>query len=110
MQRRTRWILLGGVAALAVGGGAFLGIAGSSDDERPITGPALERASAAALAAAGGGRVSETEVGDEDGFYEVEVTLDGGRQVDVHLNEDFTVASQVPDTDTPGDADGADDR
>ncbi len=106
MQRRKRWILAGALAALAVGGGS-LGIANatSGDDERPITGPALERASAAALAATGGGRVSETEAGDEDGFYEVEVTLDGGRQVDVHLNEDFSVASQVPDVDTPGDSD-----
>ena len=106
MQRRKRWILAGTLAALAVGGGS-LGIANatSGDAERPITGPALERASAAALAAVGPGHVSETEVGDEDGYYEVEVTLDRGGQVDVHLNEDFTVASQVPDVDTAGDSD-----
>jgi hypothetical protein len=103
MQRRTRWILCGALGALAVGGGASFAIASGGDDQPPITGQALERAGAAALAATGGGRVSETEVGDEDGYYEVEVTLDGGRQVDVHLNRDFTVTSQVADSDTEGD-------
>lgn len=107
MKRRTRWVLGGALAALAIGGGASFGIASatSSDDERPITGAALDRASAAALAATGGGRVTETEVGDEDGFYEVEVTMDGGRQVDVHLNQDFSVRNQAPDIEEPGDSD-----
>lgn len=106
MQRRTRWILGGALAALAIGGGASFAVAGSADDERPITGQALQQASGAALAATGGGRVSETEVGDEDAYYEVEVTLDDGRQVDVHLNRDFTVASQAPDVESPDDRDG----
>lgn len=104
MKRRTRWIVSGALAALAVGGGSYA-VAGatSGDNEQPITGQALERASAAALAATGGGRVSETEVGDEDAYYEVEVTLGGGRQVDVHLDREFGVVNQVSDVDTPGD-------
>jgi uncharacterized membrane protein YkoI len=57
----------------------------------PITGAALDQASAAALDYLGGGRVTATEVGDEESYYEVEVTLDDGRQVDVQLDEDFTV-------------------
>lgn len=104
MKRRTRWVVSGALAALAVGGGSYaVAGAASGDDETPITGQALERASAAALAATGGGRVSETEVGDEDAYYEVEVTLDGGRQVDVHLDRAFGVVGQVPDVDVPGD-------
>lgn len=57
----------------------------------PITGTALEEASAAALEYIGEGRVSDTEVGDEEGFYEVEITRDNGSEVDVHLDEAFNV-------------------
>jgi len=58
---------------------------------------ALEQASAAALAHTGGGRVTETEVGDEDSYYEVEVTLDDGSQVDVQLDESFHVVGAKGD-------------
>ena len=56
---------------------------------------ALERASAAALAYLAdqglNGEVTATEQGDEESYYEVEVTLDDGRQVDVQLTDDFEV-------------------
>ena len=64
---------------------------GPDDADVPITGPDLERASAAALAYLGEGRVTETEVGDEESYYEVEVTLPDGRQIDVQLDEAFNV-------------------
>ncbi|MDH4170257.1 MAG: PepSY domain-containing protein [Acidimicrobiia bacterium] len=84
-----------GVAAAATAGTA---IASASDDnEQPITGEALDRASTAALEHMGGGTVTETEVGDEDSYYEVEVRLDDGRQVDVQLDEQFNVVSDAPD-------------
>ena len=92
-----------GIAAasvLAAGAGAT-GIAtagGSDDDEAPIKGSALEQASDAALAETGEGTVSETEVGDEESYYEVEVTLDDGSEVDVQLNRDFeAVSSEAED-------------
>ena len=56
--------LLGAVAAIAAG--IAVG-AGGRDSETPITGTALERASDAALAHTGGGRVTDTEAGDEQG-------------------------------------------
>lgn len=64
------------------------------DDERdiPITGTPLERASAAALEYIGEGRVTDSEIGDEEGYYEIEITTNGG-QVDVHLDKDFNVLS-----------------
>ena len=37
------------------------------------------------------GTVSATEVGDEESYYEIEVTLDDGRQVDVQLTRGFKV-------------------
>jgi uncharacterized membrane protein YkoI len=70
---------------------------GAEGPDVPITGAALEQASAAALEYLGEGRVTETEVGDEEGYYEVEVTLDDGRQVDVHLDEAFNILSTEED-------------
>jgi uncharacterized membrane protein YkoI len=81
------------LAVAAISAGIAVG-AGGRDDEKPIEGPALARASEAALAHTGGGRVTETEVGDEEGLYEVEVTLADGSQVDVHLDRDFDVLGE----------------
>ncbi len=87
------------IAALAVGGVAIAGAAGGDDDagDRAIRGPALERASAAALDHTGGGRVTETETGDEESWYEVEVTRGDGSQVDVQLDRDFQVVGSEGD-------------
>jgi hypothetical protein len=95
-------IAIAAVAVLAVGGAAIAGAASGGDDDgtdRPITGQALDRAKAAALDATGGGQVTETEVGDEEGAYEVEVTRADGSQVDVHLDKGFHVLGQAADGD-----------
>lgn len=63
----------------------------------PITGTALEQASAAALEYMGEGRVTDTEVGDEEGYYEIEIKKDNGREVDVHLDEAFNVLGHEED-------------
>jgi hypothetical protein len=98
------------LAIAAIGGGVAVATTGMGDDnEQPITGTALERASQAALDATGGGRVTETEVGDEESYYEVEVTLDDGSQVDVQLDENFHVVGQSGDSDGAGDDDGPND-
>jgi uncharacterized membrane protein YkoI len=95
-------------AALVVGAGAVSGgaaiAAGGDDDatESPITGAALDDATAAALEHTGGGRVTGTEVGDEESYYEVEVTLDNGRQVDVQLDKSFNVVSSEGDREESG--------
>ena len=75
-----------------IGGGAAIAAGGDDDaSDAPITGAALARAKAAALAHTGGGKVTETEVGDEESLYEVEVTLPDGSHVDVQLDERFQV-------------------
>ncbi len=105
------------VAALAIGGAAIAGAAGSSNTpsqqppanaatqsgataenqeanegpDQPIGGTALDQASAAALQHTGGGQVTDTEVGDEESYYEVEVSRDDGTQVDVQLDRSFNV-------------------
>jgi uncharacterized membrane protein YkoI len=90
------------VAVVLVSGGIAVA-AGNGDSQHtetqtPISGSALERASAAALASAGGGTVSETEIGDEESYYQVEVTRDNGTHVDVQLDESFQVVATIPDS------------
>ena len=92
------------IVTAAVAAGIAIG-AGGRDEETPITGTTLTRASEAALAHTKGGRVSDTEAGDEEGAYEVEVTLADGTQVDVHLDADFNVLGEEPDSDSSADED-----
>lgn len=84
------------IGATTVAAQGFPGQVEDADDTNegpdvPITGPDLERASAVALDFTGEGRVTATEVEDEESYYEVEVTLDDGSEVDVQLDEDFNV-------------------
>lgn len=98
-----RIIIVAALAAGLVAAGAGVALAaGQPDDDgsdRPITGAALDKAKAAALEHTGGGRVTGTEVGDEEGAYEVEVTMPGGRRLDVHLDQKFTVLGSAGDSD-----------
>ena len=115
MERKTG-LVAGGIGALAlIACGAGVAAATSGDDDAgegpdtPLTGADLDKASAAALAETGRGRVTETESGDEESAYEVEVTLDDGTQVDVQLDEAFAVVSSSSDhegDDDAGDAGG----
>ncbi|HEX6578664.1 MAG TPA: hypothetical protein VF082_09875 [Jiangellaceae bacterium] len=94
-----------GAAVVAASVGVAVATSGDDDEtERPISGDALQKASEAALEHTGGGSVTGTEVGDEESLYEVEVTLDNGRQVDVQLDENFAVV------DTEGDDDNSEDQ
>jgi hypothetical protein len=96
-------IVAGSIAGLALGGVGIAKATGGDDEGKPITGDALKRASAIALDRAGGGRVTGTELGDEEGYYEVEVTRTDGKEVDVHLDRGFKVIDG-PKVDTGGDA------
>jgi hypothetical protein len=113
MNRIKRPYLAAGVAAILVlagiGAGAGMAIAGGGDDDQPLTGPALEQATAAALELHPDGTVIETEVGDDGAAYGVEVRLDDGSVVEVSLDGAFKVVSEEADDDGPNDEDGADD-
>jgi uncharacterized membrane protein YkoI len=102
----TRKIAVLAALVLVVGAiSAGFAIAAGGDDDKPLTGSDLEKATAAALAHTGGGTVVETEVGDDGAAYGVEVRLDDGRVVEVNLDESFDVIGQQNDDD-----DGAGDR
>ena len=103
MNKRTKVALVGAAAAAAAATSAGIASAvGADDHEAPITGQDLERATAAALEHTGGGKVTETEVGDEESYYEVEVTLPDGTQTDVQLDEQFNVVGEETDSETEG--------
>lgn len=98
MDRKVRWIGGTALALAAIGGATGFAIA-SADDDRPLTGDALERARAAALAHTGGGSVIETEVGDDGAAYGVEIRLEDGSVVEVALDRDFRVIGDETDDD-----------
>ena len=100
MTKRSKVLIVGSSALVlaAAGAGVALG-SGSGDDGngQPIKGSALDHASAVALDATGGGEVNATEVRDEEGYYEIEVSTPHGGQVDVHLDRNFNLIDQSVD-------------
>ncbi|TFC01577.1 hypothetical protein E3O42_09315 [Cryobacterium adonitolivorans] len=98
VKKKTIWITSAAVATVLVVGGAGLAIADPFDSpvdaDGPLTGNALDQASAAALDAVGSGTVTDTETetgGTDPNAYEVEVTLADGTEVDVALDKSFAV-------------------
>jgi hypothetical protein len=93
MNKHILKISVGVLAAgvLALGGAAIARATGAFDDgDAGISGPAAERAKAAALAITGGGTANAVERDSEQGAtYEVEVTRRDGTTVDVRLDESF---------------------
>ncbi|GLK16130.1 PepSY domain-containing protein [Herbiconiux flava] len=72
------------------GDGAGAGSASVDPDD--LQGEELEKASAAAIAEAGGGSVTDAETSDDaDHAYDVEVRLDDGTEVDIDLDASFGV-------------------
>lgn len=111
---RRQKVMIGAAGLVAVAGGiagsSIAGAgAGGDDAEAPITGSALDKASAAALEHTGEGRVTDTEIGDEESLYEIEVTLDDGSETDVQLDADFNVVGSEAE-DPAEEESGADDE
>jgi hypothetical protein len=108
MDRKRKWIAGGTLALIVLAGGTGLAIASAGDDDQPLTGSALDEASAAALAHTGGGTVVESEAGDDGAAYGVEIRLDDGRIVEVALDADFKVIGSSGDENGTGaDDDGS---
>ena len=86
---------------LAVSGlvlAAALTLSACGGDDGKLSSDDRDKASAAALEYVGVGAVTDTERGDgDDGFaYEVEVTLPGGADIDVELDDSFKVTNNPP--------------
>ena len=93
MHWSRKQLLVGGaVLAIAVGGaGTAIAVAGGDDEgEGHATGPAADRATAAALQITGGGHANAVERDSENGAtWEVEVTKPDGQTVDVRLDQNY---------------------
>lgn len=98
-----------GLAVLVGGTATGVAVAATGDD-RPLTGSALERATSAALEHTGGGRVIETDVGDDGAAYGVEVRLRDGRVLEVSLDDNFVVTGTEEDDDGTDGKDEEDDE
>ncbi len=108
---RTLVIAAAVAMLLALGGAGGIAYANGGDSEEQVTGPDAEKAKSAAIAAVGGGTVTEVERDDGygTGVFEVEVKRDDGSQVEVHLDRDLNVVGQEADEDGPNDKDGPND-
>ncbi len=112
MGRKTKLALTVGATTVVVLTGAGWAIAsdGEDADDTPIEGSALQQAEDAALAETGGGTVVGTEVDDDpEGYYEVEVRLDDGSQIEVNLSRDFEVRGTEDESDEGEDESGEQD-
>jgi hypothetical protein len=102
MNIQRKYLVIGGaILAIAAGGAgaAFAtGTIGGDDGDEQVTGPAADRASAAALEATGGGTANAVERDSEDGAtWEVEVTKPDGATVDVRLDAAYNVTGTEGD-------------
>lgn len=109
MDRKRKLIVGGALAAVVLAGGTTLAIAAAGDDDQPLTGSALDQATAAALAHTGGGTVIESEAGDDGAAFGVEVRLEDGSVVEVALDANFQVIGDSVDDDGAGENEGPDD-
>ena len=104
-------VIAAAVAMFVALGGAGIAYANGGDSEEQLTGPEAQKVKSAALAAVGGGTVTEVERDDGNGTgaFEVEVTRDDGSQLEVHLDGGYDVVGQAADEDGPNDKDGPND-
>ena len=111
MQKKTIWITAAAAGAVLILGGTGIAYAATDgfeqdDDSRdsavietsddtttaPVADGWLDKASAAALEAAGGGTVTGADVSDDaDHAYSVDVRREDGTEVDVELDSSFAV-------------------
>ena len=101
MTKRTKVAAAAAAAAtLVVASGGIAYAAGvGRDDDKPLTGSTLDRASEAALAHTNGGTVVKAEHGDDGSAYEVEVRRPDGSTVEVNLDASFAVVGSEADDD-----------
>ena len=107
MNKKTK-LIAAGIAGAALIGTAGFAVAAGGDDQ-PLIGTTYDRATEAALDYVGDGTVTETEIGDGEAAYEVEVRLDDGSQVEVQLDRSFNVIGDERDDDGEADGEDADD-
>ena len=106
MQLKSKYLVAGAaVLAIAAGGvGVAAATGGGDDGDATVSGPAADKASAAALEITHGGTANSVERDSENGAtWEVEVTKPDGNTVDVRLDESYGLVVTEGDGGEQGD-------
>ena len=95
MKINRKHMAVGGlVLALSAGGvGAAVAAGGGEDAQEQVSGPAADKARAAALAEHPGTANAVERDGENGGTWEVEITGEDGKTVDVRLDENYKVVA-----------------
>ena len=103
-SNRTRNLIIGGAAVLAVvaGGGAYAIADGSKEKEKTLTAAQTQKAEAAAAREVNGQVLYVEYEEDYGGGYEVEMQLKDGSEVEVYLDKSFKVAGVEREEDEHG--------
>lgn len=98
VSTRVKTLAVAAAAAMLLLVGAGVAYAAGSDGgpSGQAAGTNLDKAKSVALNHVNG-RVTGSEVGDEEGAYQIEVTKDDGSQVDVNLDKNFSVINAQSD-------------
>jgi hypothetical protein len=108
MSVRTWMVAVVAAGLLLVGAGVAYATGPGEDSSGRAGGANIDKARSVALGEVNG-RVTGTEVGDEEGYYEVEIARDDGSQVDVHLDKNFNVLDTKADHEGHENEDAPDD-
>ena len=99
-MKRKHLVIGAAVLALCAGGvGAAVAAGGGEDANEQVSGPAADRARAAALAHHPGTANAVERDGENGATWEVEITGENGRTVDVRLDENYDVVVVEGDED-----------
>ena len=91
-MKRKHLVIGGAVLALSAGGvGAAVAAGGGEDASEQVSGPAADKAREAALAEHPGTANAVERDSENGGTWEVEITGNDGKTVDVRLDESYKV-------------------
>jgi uncharacterized membrane protein YkoI len=106
-MKRKHLVIGGVVLALSAGGvGVAVAAGGGEDAKEQVSGRAADRAREAALAAHPGTANAVERDSENGATWEVEVTGDDGRTVDVRLDENYKVIVVEGDGEDEGEGGG----
>jgi hypothetical protein len=106
-MKRKHLVIGGVVLALSAGGvGVAVAAGGGEDAKEQVSGPAADRAREAALAAHPGTANAVERDSENGATWEVEITGDDGRTVDVRLDENYKVIVVEGDGEDEGEGGG----
>jgi uncharacterized membrane protein YkoI len=101
-------VVAAGAVLLLVGAGVAYATGSDGDPSEQAAGTNLDKAKSVALQEVNG-QVTGSEVGDEEGAYQIEVTRPDGTQVDVNIDKNFNVINAKADHDNVQAEDGGGD-